>query len=161
MGEPVGRLPEDLVAGVVAVAVVDVLEVVDVEQSHRDGVRCRVPQRGVEQLDERRAVGQSGEGVGPGLRTGDALPGRDAGDEPAGLPRAGDVPYEHGKADEKHRADLRVRHAPAGDQLRDGRPQREDQRGVGRSDDEKATGRIDIGVGVSAHSCTGRSGPDE
>ena len=60
--QPVGHRAEQLVAGVVAVAVVDRLELVDVEQQHADA-RAAAVKRMLEPVVEERAVGELGERV--------------------------------------------------------------------------------------------------
>ena len=69
LADALGRLDQQPVAGQVAEAVVDELELVDVEEEHGDlavgalGSRERV----IEAIDEERAVRQSREGIGQGL----------------------------------------------------------------------------------------------
>ena len=63
--QPLGQPGEQPVAGGVAERVVDLLEVVDVEEQHRDG-RVRAPravERDAEAVEEQRAVGQAGQRV--------------------------------------------------------------------------------------------------
>ena len=63
--EPLGELGQQLVAALVAVAVVDDLEAVEVEPEHRGGAAVAGGQRErvVDAVDEQRAVRQPGERV--------------------------------------------------------------------------------------------------
>ena len=67
--EKIGEVAKHLVAGPVAVDVVDPLEVVDVEHQHRDGVPrpARAGQLGAQALMKVAVVVEAGEGVGLGL----------------------------------------------------------------------------------------------
>ena len=66
LAEALGDLLEQLVAGVVAEAVVDLLEAVEVDEQHgerRRAERSRPRERLVEPVAEERAVGETGQAV--------------------------------------------------------------------------------------------------
>ena len=79
-GQPRGDLPQQVVAGVVAEGVVDVLEAVDVEEEHRHRAAVVLLELGVDELVQVGAVGQLGEGVVAGPPVRGALGGDPGGD---------------------------------------------------------------------------------
>jgi hypothetical protein len=78
--KPLRDLAEQVVAGLVAQGVVDVLEAVDVEEEDRHRAPVVLLQRGVDELVQVGAVGQLGEGVVAGPPVGGALGGDPVGD---------------------------------------------------------------------------------
>ena len=97
--DPTGDGAQQLVAGAVAEAVVDPLEVVEVDEQHRH-LGAPPAQRVLETVEEQRAVGQPGEGVAerlvlePSLQRGEVIDRRL---QPATLQRHGGMARQRGQ----------------------------------------------------------------
>ena len=113
-----GDLPEQAVAGLVAVGVVDLLEAVEIEIDHRDRCAGGAPgrDRGLQCRDQRGAVGQAGQPVVGRVVARRALAPLDV----AKVAEGHDEDEAHGQADqtehqEKDRADAwHERHCRSG-----------------------------------------------